>query len=170
MNIRIKLVIEYQKTHDELIFEKIVKEFNKLVNYHLHTIPYDYKKDIKQEMLIGLYKVISNKFIVNKNITLNKTLFSLDNLFELENDNFNNLNKYFKSNYLTDFIKIYGKELFRLSFYSDEYKKLFLFEYMLFCNERQLTYYLNKTFDNIKKDFFRSYLDDEYLALLLLPL
>ena len=55
MNIRIKLVIEYQKTHDELIFEKIVKEFNKLVNYHLHTIPYDYKKDIKQEMLIGYY-------------------------------------------------------------------------------------------------------------------
>lgn len=165
MNIRIKLVMKFQKTHWDFVFKEIVDEFNPLINFHLKTIPYQYKKDVRQEILIGLFDVIQNRFVIKKNIEIDKTAFTLDNLNLLIIKDFSIVNKVFKSKYVNKFINKYGIKLIKNAFISEEERKLFLYEYMLFCNERQFTYYLNKTFDNIKKDFFSKYsLDKEYVV------
>ncbi len=70
MNTRIKLVIKYQETKADTVFEEIVKEFNNLIEFHLKNIPHKDIKDVKQEMLMSLYSVVNNKFKINGNIKI----------------------------------------------------------------------------------------------------
>ncbi len=68
MNIRIKLIIEYQKFQSDFIFENIVKEFNALIKFHLKTIPHKDKENIRQEILMALHDIMTNRFKVNENL------------------------------------------------------------------------------------------------------
>lgn len=165
MNIRIKLVIEYQETKSDLVFEEIVKEFNNLIKFHLKNINHKYIKDVRQEMLMSLYNLVNNRFKVNKNIKINDEFFKLENFKLLEKYHFDNVDKISNYPFVKKFINKYGTELIKESFYNEEKKKLFLLEYMLFCNENQFTYYLNKTLNTIKNNFFRNFAtDNKYIV------
>lgn len=149
MNTRIKLLVKYQLTKSDRIFKKIVEEFKPLINHYLKKIPKLYQEDIYQEMLIVLNNIIINHFKINKNIKIKEDLFTIDNLNLLKANNFKNVNTIFQNPYLNKFISIYKEEQLELAFYNTLERKKLIKEFMYYCNERQFTYYINKTFMNM---------------------
>lgn len=73
MNKLIKLVIDYQKTFQNEIYEEIIKLLNPVIEIALQSVPIFYKDDIRQEILLNIYQVIkkyqlrdnSNKYMTN---------------------------------------------------------------------------------------------------------
>ena len=51
MNKKIKLIIKYQKTKNDEIFEEIISYFKRIMYCHLKMVPKFYQEDIVQEML-----------------------------------------------------------------------------------------------------------------------
>lgn len=145
MNTRIKLLVNYQLTKSDRIFEKIVEEFKPLINHYINKIPKLYQEDIYQEMLIVLNNIIINHFKINKNIKIKEDLFTIENLQLLKENNFEDIDKLFQNIYISKFISIYKEEQLELVFYNTLERKKLIKEFMYYCNERQFTYYINKT-------------------------
>lgn len=66
MNQLIKYVEEYQTSKEDYLFEKIVKETEKILYSHLQKVSKSYKEDVYQEMLMGLYRLLQT-FEIRKN-------------------------------------------------------------------------------------------------------
>ena len=58
MNQLIKWIQEYQNTKEDYLFEIIVKKVEKIIYSHLQKISKQYKDDVYQEMLMGLYRLL----------------------------------------------------------------------------------------------------------------
>lgn len=160
MNKRIKIIIKYQESKEDYLFDEIVNEFKPLIKFHLKTIPFQYKNDVNQEMLLTLYNIVHYKFKINNKFSINEEIIN-----KIISNNFNKNNTIYINKYLNAFLNKYGDEFIRSSLNIKDKKQLFIFEYMLYCNERQFTYYLNKSFENINKRFHINYsLDNEYIV------
>ena len=129
MNSLIKLVISYQDNNEDILFEEIVEKLNKLIIYNIRKIPITFKEDIYQELLLGLYNLIIN-FKINYSNEIHKEV--------LKNDKLDNK---INNKYLIGFIKKYQIDINEI-----DNINLFIKEYILFCNENQLIFYINKRF------------------------
>lgn len=78
MNKLIKNIIKYQQTKDNDTFNKIIKDINYIINKHLKKLEKNNKDDLKQEILMSIFKVVNN-FKIN---TLNTDLSYIDNFKE----------------------------------------------------------------------------------------
>lgn len=110
MNCIIKLVMEYKRTADDEIFEKIVSEFQALFLKYLKEIPKFYKDDVYQEMLIILFKVI-NKFEIKEKTIDDKYSAKLIEKYQISNERkvtYEELNLFYNEN---QFIKYLDKAL-----------------------------------------------------------
>lgn len=110
MNCIIKLVMEYKRTADDEIFEKIVSEFQALFLKYLKEIPKFYKDDVYQEMLIILFKVI-NKFEIKEKTIDDKYSAKLIQKYQISNERkvtYEELNLFYNEN---QFIKYLDKAL-----------------------------------------------------------
>ena len=58
MNQLIKWIQEYQNSKEDYLFEIIVKKVEKIIYSHLQKVSKQYKDDVYQEMLIGLYRLL----------------------------------------------------------------------------------------------------------------
>ena len=58
MNQLIKWIQKYQNTKEDYLFEMIVKKVEKIIYSHLQKVSKQYKDDVYQEMLIGLYRLL----------------------------------------------------------------------------------------------------------------
>lgn len=73
MNQLIKWIKAYQTSKEDYLFEKIVKETEKIVYSHLQKVTHSSKEDVYQEMLIGLYKLLQT-FEIRENEESSKYL------------------------------------------------------------------------------------------------
>lgn len=78
MNKLIKSIIKYQQTKDDDTFNKIIKDINYIINKNLKKLDKEYKDDLKQEILMSIFKVVNNFKIK----TLNTDLSYIDNFKE----------------------------------------------------------------------------------------
>ena len=78
MNKLIKNIIKYQQTKDNDTFNKIIKDINYIINKNLKKIEKKHKDDLKQEILMSIFKVVNNFKIK----TLNTDLSYIDNFKE----------------------------------------------------------------------------------------
>ena len=78
MNKLIKNIIKYQQTKDNDTFNKIIKDINYIINKNLKKIEKKHKDDLKQEILMSIFKVVNNFKIK----TLNTNLSYIDNFKE----------------------------------------------------------------------------------------
>lgn len=78
MNKLIKNIIKYQQTKDNDTFNKIIKDINYIINKHLKKLEKNNKDDLKQEILMSIFKVVNNFKIK----TLNADLSYIDNFKE----------------------------------------------------------------------------------------
>lgn len=126
---------------DDNIFDKIVTNLNKLINSYVYKVEFYYREDLRQELLLGIYKV-TKKFKIDNNIITDEEL-----VIPESNSNVINFNKR------------YGKDLY-ISKNNYIYLKK---ELTLFCNENQFIRYITKTFENIYIDFVMSnfYISDK---------
>lgn len=69
MNTIIKLVIDYQKTNDEKTFDRLLKVFDNLINKYVKLSKNKDFEDIKQELIMVLYKIIKHFKIKNHEIS-----------------------------------------------------------------------------------------------------
>ena len=69
MNTIIKLVIDYQKTNDEKTFDRLLKVFDNLINKYVKLSKNKDFEDIKQELIMVLYKIIRHFKIKNHEIS-----------------------------------------------------------------------------------------------------
>lgn len=58
MNQLIKWIQEYQNSKEDYLFEMIVKKVEKIIYSHLRKVSKQYKDDVYQEMLMGLYRLL----------------------------------------------------------------------------------------------------------------
>ena len=141
INSLIKLVIEYKANSNDKIFDKIVIRLNKLINSYIYKVDKYYRDDLKQELLLGIYKT-TQTFKIDNNIITEDVLVTLET-----NPN------------VINFISRYGKNLLISSYCNTENFINFKDELILFCNENQYIHYLSKTFRNI----YINYLKMNYL-------
>lgn len=132
MNEIIKYVKIYQKTKDDKIFKKLIDLLNGKIKCYIRKVPHFYKEDVYQEMLMGLYQVV---------ITFKMKKIDSSYIFTSENYK---LAMKTKLKYVDFIMKLnYGKEFIRSieklenPFKNIEMQKEFMYEYELFCNERQ---------------------------------
>ena len=78
MNKLIKNIIKYQQTKENDTFNKIIKDINNIINKHLKNLEKNNKDDLKQEILMSIFKVVNNFKIK----TLNADLSYIDNFKE----------------------------------------------------------------------------------------
>lgn len=78
MNKLIKNIIRYQQTKKNDTFNKIIKDINYIINKNLKKLDKEYKDDLKQEILMSIFKVVNNFKIKN----LNADLSYIDNFKE----------------------------------------------------------------------------------------
>ena len=78
MNKLIKNIIKYQQTKENDTFNKIIKDINYIINKNLKKLDKEYKDDLKQEILMSIFKVVNNFKIK----TLNTDLSYIDNFKE----------------------------------------------------------------------------------------
>ena len=78
MNKLIKSIIKYQQTKENDTFNKIIKDINYIINKNLKKLDKEYKDDLKQEILMSIFKVVNNFKIK----TLNTDLSYIDNFKE----------------------------------------------------------------------------------------
>ena len=78
MNKLIKNIIKYQQTKENDTFNKIIKDINYIINKHLKNLEKNNKDDLKQEILMSIFKVVKNFKIK----TLNADLSYIDNFKE----------------------------------------------------------------------------------------
>lgn len=78
MNKLIKNIIKYQQTKENDTFNKIIKDINYIINKHLKKLEKNNKDDLKQEILMSIFKVVNNFKIK----TLNADLSYIDNFKE----------------------------------------------------------------------------------------
>ena len=78
MNKLIKNIIKYQQTKENDTFNKIIKDINYIINKHLKKLEKNNKEDLKQEILMSIFKVVNNFKIK----TLNADLSYIDNFKE----------------------------------------------------------------------------------------
>lgn len=78
MNKLIKNIIKYQQTKENDTFNKIIKDINYIINKNLKNLDKEYKDDLKQEILMSIFKVVNNFKIK----TLNTDLSYIDNFKE----------------------------------------------------------------------------------------
>ena len=137
INSLIKLVIEYKANSNDKIFDKIVIRLNKLINSYIYKVDKYYRDDLKQELLLGIYKT-TQTFKIDNNIITEDVLVT-------PGTNHNVIN----------FISRYGKDLLISSYCNAENFINFKDELILFCNENQYIHYLSKTFRNIYIDYLK---------------
>lgn len=78
MNKLIKNIIKYQQTKENDTFNKIIKDINYIINKNLKKLDKEYKDDLKQEILMSIFKVVNNFKIK----TLNTDILYIDNFKE----------------------------------------------------------------------------------------
>lgn len=154
MNNVIKLVVEYQITESEYIFESLIKELRGIINYYSMKITKIYRDDLYQELLYRLFIVIK-KFKLKKIESIDYSLFNSNTLYILEENNFKNINHIFNNKYITGFIDKYGKELFKEACLNLNKIEKFLYEFNMFSNENQFFDYLNKALYRESAFFYR---------------
>lgn len=158
MNESIKLVRNYQKSGLEKDYVIIQLEFSTLMKSYQKGIPTHYKEDVFQCLAMGLYNVIS-KFKINFEPIIPKELFINKNLKLLQSKEYQNANTVLGHTYVKNFIDKWGTEVLCEAFKSVDKRNFFLEEYSLFCNENQLIHCINKRFQSIIYDFYRSHGD-----------
>ncbi len=154
MNELIKLVIEYKTSKSDYIYENIVENLKPLIISKMNKVPKYYRDDFYQELLECLLRVINTIKIRNCNL-ISADIFTKENLELLKKNNFKNVNKVLKNNYMSSFIEKYEKDLLLSAFNSEDKLSLFLDEFTLFCNGNQFINYLNVSFDRLVNLFYR---------------
>ncbi len=154
MNHVIKLVAEYQVTESEYIFELLVIELKGIINHYNNKIEKFYREDLYQELLYRLFMVIK-KFKFKTIERINSSLFTLNTLNILEENNFKKINVVFNNKYLSGFIDKYGKELIKEACLNEDKIEKFLYEFNMFSNENQFFDYLNKALYRETVYFYR---------------
>lgn len=156
MNYIIKLVVEYQATESEYIFELLIIELKNLINYYIRKISKFYREDLYQELIYRLYRVIKKfKFKTIQNFDYSR--FNSNTLNILEKSDFKNVNLLFKNKYLSGFIDKYGYDLLKNACLNESKVEEFIDEFNLFSNENQFFDYLNKSFYRETAYFYRKY-------------
>ena len=142
MNQLIKLILQYQNSNSDEIFEKIVNKLMNLIKFYSNKMKKN-KDDLYQELLMKLHYVT--------------TKFQIIDYYEKSNEINLNLikEKIIRDKYINGFILKYGEDYFDNSFKNKENLENFLMEYNLFCNENQFIKYLNKTFKNTVISFYK---------------
>ncbi len=147
MNTLIKKVLEYQQTNDEFLYEDIINELDKLINIQCSKIVRYYKEDLKQELLLEIYKGISyykpEKELIKDNLECKKINIILKNIIK---------SKYYKS-----FKKKYGFKDNILNLKDVKLMTNVINEFYLFCNENQFRKYINVICERRRIDFCRKY-------------
>ena len=126
MNEIIKLVIEYKGTRKEEIFNKLVRVLSKYILFYLNKVPATYKRETLHEMIIIIFNT-SLKYEHNYNFILKEDSFSVENYLILEKTNYKKVNQIMNNNYLDCFIKIYGYDMLKKSFFDAEIRKKFIY-------------------------------------------
>ncbi|MBQ3001320.1 MAG: sigma-70 family RNA polymerase sigma factor [Bacilli bacterium] len=161
MNKIIKQVIKFNKNQKEDAFVYITECFENLLCSFVGKADERYREDLTQELIFCLFVVIK-KFNIRR-YKIDTSLFIKDNLLELQKYEFKNINKVLNLDYISSFIDKYGKELLIKSFNSNYYRKKFIDEYILFCNENQFVSKVNKTFKFTTNKFCKAIeLDRKY--------
>lgn len=145
MNKLIKEVLKYQKTKEDEIFNNIINEFEKVINYNVIKMPKNYREDLRQEILMAIFIAIP-KFKVNKNL-LDDTINDLEILeiyYEI-----------IKNKYYDLFIDKF--HIVKIDVNNVKTLKNLINEFYNFCNENQFRKYINVISNNKTIDFYRKY-------------
>lgn len=153
MNSLIKQIEEYQKTKNEYLFEDLINKLNANIEYYIRHIYYEFKDDIKQEIYFKILDLLNNKYVIKRNSEFDLSVLNIDNFNEMSVNNFENVNEVLGLEYANCFINKYGNELLSLACFYDDYKLIFLEEYLLFINENQFIKYFRKTVQNLLINF-----------------
>lgn len=154
MNKIIKQVLKYQQNKEEYDFEKIVKALKWKIQYYCKKVPHYYREDVKQELLMNLYQAVTffkfKEFMIPKEIFNDKSVDKNANHF-----------------YFNQFLKKYEKNFFEIVCENQDIRKKLIFEYTLYCNERQFNSYINRGFDFVVNNFLRKnvYKNNEIISL-----
>ncbi len=133
MNYQMKLIIEFKKTKEEVLFNEIIFSFKPLILSFIKKIPNFYKEDMYEELIIELYKLL-NTFVIKK--------------YEIDDIHF----KHFKEKY--------EQTMTEQKLTLKEKENNLALEYSLFCNEKQFVSYLNKAFNGVIVDFYRRHKEE----------
>ena len=146
INWLIKKVMVYKKSGDDVMFNEIVSCLESKIKYYLKKLNYSNigdKDDIKQEIIIKIYKVLNIFNIRDIDISYD--------VFVCELNEVKKCNSVFRNNeYLYNFYNEY-KDIISDNF---DYNNLY-YEFKLFCNENQLKKYIDISIENLIKDLFR---------------
>jgi len=151
MNKIIKQVIELNKNKKEEAFVYIVKHFENLLCSRINRVDELYREDLTQELVFGLF-ILIKKFVI-RNYEIDDSIFTRENLLELQKHKFQNINTVFKLDYISLFMEKYGSKIFIEAFDNFNYRKKLIEEYSLFCNENQFISKVRKAFDFITNRF-----------------
>lgn len=146
MNTLIKKVLEYQKNQSDLVFQEIVIIMTPLINAQVSKINRIYTQDLKQELLLTIYKVLL-KFKLDKElISKNLKLIEIKSIYDTVISH-----KYYDSFKL--------KYQYNISVYTsneDDLVKV-INEFYLFCCENKFKKYMKLALNRKVIDFIRKY-------------
>ena len=142
MNKLIKKVLEFKKTNDEVIFEEIIHDLDKVKNYQCSKMVKFYNEDLRQELLFEIYKTIP-KYEPLKKLTLKNEETSKIYLI------YKNISR---SKYYKSFIKKY-----KIKDDIEDKKNIveLINEFYLFCNENQFKKFISVICKRRRIDFYR---------------
>lgn len=157
MNKLIKLIIEYQNNKDEELLKKIITKLDKLICKYQQRVKKYSQDDIKQIILIKIYKVVC-EFKLNYQCLLdyksNDTKAIIIKYHNREyNLNVDNISNFISQNESNLNTIINSKEPFLI----------LLNEYILFNNENQFYRYIVKTLENVINSYYNQVKKDSVI-------
>lgn len=151
MNKIIKLVIKYQETNEDEIFQEIIDNLNTLIKKHLNKVEKQNTEDLRQDIIIKIYSIIKS-FKINKSLILDDEINDNNSIVIIYEDK-----KYkFIISYIEGFINKYDEIYLHEAFINKTKFELFLDEYILFNNENQLYRYFEKSFNTIILKYYNN--------------
>ncbi|KFZ26209.1 MAG: hypothetical protein KQ78_01560 [Candidatus Izimaplasma bacterium HR2] len=146
--------LEYQSNKKEVLFEKIINDMTKIIKNESLKVLSQFREDLKQELLMKLFKILQNEFI-----TINDDFKILDIDNSLLLDFLQKENNYiidFNNNYLKKFyINILMASDLNRESSQTENLKLIKKDFYYFVGEIKIRKYLRVVCINFRIDFNR---------------